>query len=317
MTIEPRERKWRKSILENDVLKITLIPNLGGKVIEIINKKTGTQFLKGPSTELSDITPPQIGFPFKPPYAFGFDECFPTVAPSVMPFNERVIQLPDHGELWTQPCKVERKNDKILLISEGVNVNYEFHKEIHLKQNEINISYQLKNTTYKEFDYLWSAHPLLKVDVGDEILLPEEIKDVRVYYSAEDATNAKQTKKWPFLNDETTDFSFVQKKGSTAMKLFAENVNTGRAGLYRKQKRESILFDYDTDKIPHLGLWLCYGGWPVDSEKGDFTVAIEPATAAVDKLSEASSKAQQRVILPGETHEWSLKISIIEGRASV
>lgn len=312
-----KKKEWQEIVLENENISLSLLPELGGKMTKIVNKRTGTQFLKQLENEEGELKEPSMGFEFKPPYAFGFDECFPTVAPSKYPFNERVIQWPDHGELWTQHWEHEQDGNSIILKATGVNLLYEFQKEITLKRNEIEISYSLKNNLQYSFDYIWSAHPLLEIDEDDELLLPEKIDEVSVYYAAKE----KETKvkaNWPFMNGDETDLSMVQPQSKDlAMKLFVENMKTGKAGLYRKKYDETILFNFDIKKITHLGLWLCYGGWPEDAEIGSYTVALEPTTASFDKLSEAIDNDQNRSIKPDEVITWDLSLKILNGKAEI
>lgn len=318
MTIGSKKKKWVESVLENETLSISVLPELGGKMTKIVNKSTGTQFLKKLQSGEGELKQPSMGFDFKPPYAFGFDECFPTVAPSHYLFNERVIQWPDHGELWTQEWEYEQDETHIVLKATGINLLYEFQKEITLKGNEIEISYRLKNNSYRSFDYIWSAHPLLEIDEEDELLLPEKIDEVSVYYSSKEKQAKEIKAKWPFMNGDETGLSIVQARNSNlAMKLFAENMKTGKAGLYRKKHDETILFGFDTKKTPHLGLWLCYGGWPENAETGSYTVALEPSTASVDKLSEAIDKGQSRSIEPGEVYSWDMSVKILNGKAEI
>ncbi|MEX0723893.1 MAG: DUF5107 domain-containing protein [Gracilimonas sp.] len=316
---EQARKEWQEVVLENEHLSISLLPKLGGKMTKLVNKQTGTQFLKGSENEENEIIQPSMGFDFKPPYAFGFDECFPTVAPSHYPFNERVIQWPDHGELWTQEWKYELAGkNRILLKATGVNLLYEFQKEIILNGNEIEISYNVKNNSYRPFDYIWSAHPLLEINEEDVLLLSDTINEVSVYYSSKENVNEGIKAAWPFLQGDDTNFSITQgSENDLAMKLFAENVNIGKAGLYRKKHDESILFEFDTEKIPHLGLWLCYGGWPENAKKGSYTAALEPTTASFDKLSEAIDNGQNRSIEPGKSHSWDMSIRILNGKAEI
>lgn len=316
-TIRTKKKNWAECVLENENLSISVLPELGGKMTKIVNKRTGTQFLKQLENEEGELKQPSMGFEFKPPYAFGFDECFPTVAPSQYPFNERVIQWPDHGELWTQHWKYEQNENSIILKATGINLLYDFQKEITLEGNEIKISYSLKNNLHHTFDYIWSAHPLLEIDEEDELLLPKKIDEVSVYYSANEK-EAKEKAGWPFINGDETDFSIIQPRcKDLAMKLFAKNMKTGKAGLYRKKYDETILFNFDIKKTPHLGLWLCYGGWPENAETGSYTVALEPTTASFDKLSEAIDNDQNRSIKPGEVSTWDMSVKIVNGKAEV
>ncbi|HKK25210.1 MAG TPA: DUF5107 domain-containing protein [Gracilimonas sp.] len=311
-------KEWKEVVLENETLRITLFPELGGKMTRLENKETGTQFMKQYVESEGELKPPKIGFDFMPPYAYGFDECFPTVAPSSYLFNERVIQLPDHGELWAQEWDYEVDENRIVLKASGVNFLYEFEKEIELKGSNIEIRYTVKNDSYRAFDYLWSSHPLLEVDDQDELLIDQEVDKVSIHETNEEGQISKKESEWPFVRGGKTDFSIVQAQSSGhAMKLFAERVKKGRAGLYRKQSDETILFEFDVDKTPHLGIWLCYGGWPEEADIGSYTVALEPATASFDKLSDAIDHRENKVIEPGENHTWNMSMKVINGKADI
>jgi len=317
-TIKKAQKKWKELVLENEILRMTLLPELGGKMVRLVSKQTGTEFLKQYVDSEGELKPPKPGFDFKPPYAFGFDECFPTVAPSNYLFNEGVIHWPDHGELWAQEWDHEQEGQRIVLKATGVNMLYEFEKEVRLNGNTIEISYKVYNQSYRPLDYVWSSHPLLEIDEQDELLVDKKIDTVSIHGTDDSGQVLKTTTKWPYVMGDETDYSIVQPASANwAMKLFAEQVEKGKAGLYRKTSNESLIFNFDTKKTPHLGLWLCYGGWPEDAEIGSYTVALEPATASFDKLSDAIRHDEQKVIGPDENHEWKMSMEIISGKAEI
>ena len=76
---------------------------------------------------------------------------------------------------------------------------------------------------------------------------------------------------------------------------------------------ETLMFHFDPKSIPFIGLWLCYGGWPENEDGGDYTVAIEPATAEFDSLNRAQKSGQALEIAPGESQTWKFEISIESG----
>lgn len=312
-----KKNDWEEVILENESLLVKVLPELGGKIVELVNKNSGTQFLKESNSKFRKITEPSAGFTFDERYAFGFDECFPTVGACHYPFNERMVQWPDHGEIWSQKCEIEQLENSIILTADGVNVLYEFKKEISLIGNELKIDYRLQNKTYRKFDYLWSAHPLLEIDEGDEILLPGEETMISIYGSNQESLNKLGGVSWPKL-DQKNDFSkTLPRSKKLAIKLFAEHLKKGKAALYRKKRDESISFHFDLSTIPYLGIWMCYGGWPKESSEGDYTLGLEPTTATCDKLSEAIQKGQNMEIKPGETKAWGISLVISNGKAEV
>lgn len=301
--------------IENEFLQLTVLPAFGGKILELINKQTGTQFLYEPSEDPKSLRLPRYGEVFQPPYSFGFDECFPNITAESCHMNGHIAELPDHGEIWSRECDVHVSGDELILISRGVEINYQFVKRISLIQNRVKINYQLVNEGGFPFHYIWSTHPLLAVDEGDQLLLSEKSRDILLNWSSDEHLGKEGTTlSWPQINGNgESGLSFVKNiKKKTAAKLFADS-GTGRAGLYRKKSDETLMFHVDPGSIPYLGIWLCYGGWPEDSKQGDFTVAIEPTLAEFDSLNRAKEKGQAPEIKPGETHSWQLEISIESG----
>lgn len=301
--------------IENDQLQLSVLPDFGGKIYELINKLTGTQFLAEPGGDPASFSLPRYGDTFEPPYSFGFDECFPNITMESSRVNGHVAELPDHGEIWSRGCEVRVSDDELILISAGKALNYNFEKRITLIKNRVVITYTLVNNESYPFHYIWSAHPLLAVDEGDRILLSGSSSELLLNWSSDQHLGEEgSTLQWPKAEvNGGYDFSVVKsRRNKTAAKLFTAAGN-GRAGVYRKKSDETLMFHTDPAKVPYLGIWLCYGGWPVDSEKGEYTVAIEPTLAEFDSLNRARNKDQSLQIAAGGTHTWKLEISIDSG----
>ncbi len=116
----------------------------------------------------------------------GWDECFPTVAPSPMPGAPAgTPPLPDHGELWSAPwtsSAFEHAGNVTLTASAtGRLLPYEFHRELTLDAREpvVRLRYRLRHTGDAPFPWIWSAHPLLNVQPGTTLELPT-MRQVRV-----------------------------------------------------------------------------------------------------------------------------------------
>ncbi len=307
--------------LENEELRIAVIPDLGGKMVRLQSKKTGTQFLQEPSLDYNLFSQPKYGEKFSPPYASGFDECFPNVAPSKYEFNGEVIELPDHGELWTKAWKYEKHVNTISLWTHGDQLNYRFAKHIELDGPKIHITYELESLEEVPFEYIWSAHPLLDIAEGDQLLLPDEISEVLLNWASDpNVGDLGDRLTWPRIlgNNSNIDFNYVQKKSSKfAAKVFTDRMRNGKAGLYKQQTDETLLFSFDTDQVPFLGLWLCYGGWPEESRNKEFTLALEPCNARPDSLDEACRWGDQQQISPLSIKCWEVSIAVYNGKKSI
>jgi galactose mutarotase-like enzyme len=311
----------RELVLVNSQLVVTVLPAMGGKISGIERKKSGTQFLQQAEGNYHNVPLPEYGESFFPPYAAGFDDCFPTVSPCSITLNGEIIHLPDHGELWTSRWEAEQSGPGMKLTTDGKNLNYRFTKWIHLDGNSLTIRYRVENLSDSTIPFIWSSHPLLNVDPEDELILPSEINEVLVDGMTEEEIGQFGDRiSWQDLKSKLLpfDLSIVQpKEVEFAGKFFSDKLQTGVAGIYRKQTDESLLFKFDTAEIPCLGIWLCYGGWPENSEKKDLTAALEPCIGRPDSLEKAIKWGENLEINPSEKHEWSVKITIEDGKSKI
>jgi len=179
----------------------------------------------------------------------------------------------------------------------------------------------LTNDSVIPLTYLWSAHPLLKIKAGTELMFADKINEVFINWASDTSIGAFGDKiPWPLIgnNGQTIDYSVVQPQNlNQAMKVFTYPLRTGLAGVYHPQQDEALLFHFDPIEIPYLGLWLCYGGWPEESEQKHFTIGIEPTNGRPDSLSEAVKRGECVEIDAHKAHNWALEMSIWQGKPDV
>ncbi len=327
-----RQKKKSDFILiqmENENIALSFLPELGGKMVELTSKKRNTQFLQQPFDPNTDYHKSDYGAAFETSDASGFDECFPSVEPAIynrsFADEKQEIQIPDHGEIWSAAWKYDIQSDKLIMSVNGKQLNYTFQKTVSLSENVVHLEYKLINFSAFPFHYLWSSHPLLNIQTGDKILLPDEVNEVFLNWSSNPAYGTYgDLLSWPNLNQNKShhknslDYSIVQEQAlGEAVKLFTHRLVSNQAGVYLKEKDETLLFHFDPMKIPFLGIWLCYGGWPDNSDRKHFTVGLEPASGRPDSLAKAVSTENCKIIKGNETHEWYLDISLWEGELNV
>ncbi|NOX38203.1 MAG: hypothetical protein GXO78_11795 [Calditrichaeota bacterium] len=306
--------------LSNRRITCTILPQIGGKMIELRNNITGTQFLLQPQS-VQGYRQPHYGAVFDDYDTSGFDECFPTVEASPYRYRKgnRVLEVefPDHGELWSREWQYHLHDSTLRLWIDGVRFPYRFEKTLQLQEDAVVIHYRLQNCGEVEFDYLWSAHPLLRVVPGAKILFRENIQEVLLNWSSDpELGDYGAVLPWPHLsrNSGSLDFSIVPPQSvGKAVKCFTPALSEGGVALHYPDRDEAIVFEFDPREIPYVGLWLCYGGWPMDSPRKHYTVALEPARGRPDSLQKAMQRQEHCRIAPGATDHWSLKIRLVRG----
>jgi hypothetical protein len=156
----------------------------------------------------------------------------------------------------------------------------------------------------------------LAIDPGDRILLPSEVKSVRVESSRHNRLGGNgDLIPWPITKDSYTciDLRVVgHPRQQTADMLYTGPLMSGWCGLYRTGFGREIVFRFDPEKLPCVGLWLCYGGWPNDSLNKQVAVALEPTVAARGSLEDAIRDGLAPTLGPEGMQSWSIEIHVSE-----
>jgi galactose mutarotase-like enzyme len=302
------EDHLKRIVLESSTMRVTILPALGGKIASIQTLPDNEELLQQPLQPYAART---HYLRFEDSDASGWDECLPSVAACEVQTAAGPAKIPDHGDFWQVPWQVTSQTKNALTISaDAFSLPLRFTRTLHLDGNSLRIDYRIRNLSHAPLEYLWSAHPLFAVDPGDRILLPASVTEVTVEGSAHNRLGSKGTKQsWP--KNAITDFSIAGKiTDETGDKLFAVSPPEGWCALERKRLKRRIELCFDPNQLPHLGLWLCYGGWPENAASRQQCVALEPCTAEGDSLETAMKQGRAPKLNPGAEDHWSLEFQV-------
>jgi galactose mutarotase-like enzyme len=267
----------RRLTIEGDDLVVSLIPELGAK-IERLSRRGGPNVLLEPPERT--LRRAAYGAPFEDYDTSGWDECFPSVAPSG--------EVPDHGELWSVPWEVLAEGNSVLCEVRGVATPCRFRRRLTLAGRTARFDYEIASEADRPLDVLWSAHPLLSISPGSELQLPRSLR-----------AQANPT--------------LAPKEAGTAAKLFSGRLGTDEgACAYRDRATgETVSFRFDPERVPYLGLWLCLGGWPTSRPAKHYTIALEPCLAPCDSLAEAIAGGHGLTLAPRASFAFWLEVSLV------
>jgi galactose mutarotase-like enzyme len=302
--------------------EVTILPRFGGKISSI--KLKGRELLQQP---LAPIAPRTQTMGFDEGDASGWDECLPSVAACSVPYADGEARIPDHGDLWrVEWDQVETKDEEqrthsVSLKGKCFSLPLELERTVYLKESpgggRLGFFYKLTNTGTDPAPWSWSAHPLFAVDAGDAINLPNGMRELRLEGSGGGRLGKSgDVVSWPvakLANGGETDLTFALAANSgVGDKLFGgpvpAEVTTGWCEIFRPKARVGIRVSFQAENTPYLGLWLCYGGWPEREGPKQMCVAVEPATAPVDSLTETGPWS--RVLAAGESYEWAMIVDL-------
>lgn len=150
--------------LENEALTVDVLPDLGGKILQITHRTLGRSFLwHNPRQRLRRLP---LGASYDDHFFGGWDELLPNdVVESIG--GETLV---DHGELWTTPLSAVVEGTTVVLSGLLPITPLRFEKRIALTGGEsIEVRYKLENIGRRRLDILFKLHPALRISPGAEI----------------------------------------------------------------------------------------------------------------------------------------------------
>ena len=275
-----RQQGFKVYVLSTEDVELAVVPELGAKIISLIDLRTGREWMWHPPGGLK-LFRNLPGDAFSQSPLAGADECLPTIAPCSWQGHE----LPDHGEVWNVPWTVdpEALENGILKTSVRLEISpFSFERAIELRGNEIQINYQLNNYGEVERQFLWAIHPLLRLQAGDQLELPATTRAILNGATWVDAVASAIPEK-------------------TSAKVFARPVSEGLAAISNPATGERLEFEWSPAENDTLGLWLTRGGW-----HGHHHFAIEPTNADHDALALAAEQGHCGTVPAGDFTTWQI-----------
>ncbi len=297
-------------VLENEILKTVVVPEMGAKLVSLMDKRNQREWLVGPDQR--PFQPVSYGASFVDQDMSGWDEMFPTIVAC----EHHGADLPDHGEVWTLPWSVEPSGeDQITLTVEGKALPYCLTRTLSYSEPDVlHLHYRLVNTGQESMPYIWAAHPQFDCGESAQILLPSHISRVCNTIPAEWGWGTPETAfGWPEAVDPNGDsFRLDQVGPSTlnrARKFFClPDDRIDWVALIRQPSLDWLRMAWSSREVHYFGLWVDEGALNHTS-----VATPEPTTGFYDSLSIAREKSQVTIAEPGETCSWTLTVQLGTG----
>ncbi len=194
--------------------RVVLIPSLGGKITELF--MGGREWLW-----TSDVIPLSRGIEgtsyLESGDSGGFDECFPTISSCRVPGWVRSfggIELPDHGELWSQEPSLEVHTEpdgqRAIFTWQGKRLPYRLQRTVRVAPDgTVVMDYVLSNDGTEKLPFLWSSHPMFPLSPETRLLLPEGAR-MRVFARHEiELGEVRSEHRWPYVRGSGKVHDFV------------------------------------------------------------------------------------------------------------
>jgi len=302
--------------LDNGILRVTVVPSMGGHVAELVDVEAGRDLLW--HNPRATPRPAPYGAYFDDWWSGGWDEIFPSGDQGRLHGEP----LPYMGELWCVPWSAASGSDGELAWLEasgyGTVAAARFTRRLTLGRGEpvLRASYRLENLDVRPLPCAWGIHPAFAVGPGHRIDVPAGDMVVGVSSSPELGT-AGDAYRWPRLPDPgapggVRDVSLVRDREAGVFGGHWAALDAGWVALTDTAARRGVAIAFDPAVFPNAWLWQVYGGW-----RGHHHLALEPWTSRPMDLDGAIAAGTARTLEPGGRLETDVAFVLHAGLDAV
>jgi hypothetical protein len=301
--------------LENELLCVDALAELGGKIWNLVHRPTGHNLLwHNPRVAPARQT---YGARFDDCWSGGWDELIPNDVPVSGAYGDL---LPDHGEVWSQPATVEilENTEERLSVRFGVQMRVLpalFQKTISLSAGASHfvVDYHLENCGHVPFSFLWNIHPALNIspmtrlDIPARTVIPDPWGNGRL--------EAWSRQEWPRPRDRSgkpLDLRTVPEPSDYADFVYLPDVAEGWYAVTDIGKQIGFGLAFPTSVFPHLWLFRALGGW-----RALYTLIVEASTGYPNDLAVAREHGKCACLQPGQSLEASVTATVYTGITAV
>jgi hypothetical protein len=308
--------------LENEFLKISVLPQKGADIYEFVHKASGVDFLmKTPA----GLRPPGENPPadFLDNYEGGWQELFPNPGD---PTDYQGTALPFHGEVALLPWdfSVERNDEKMVAVRFNVQCKhtpFSLERVMRLRKSEsfLEIDGTVTNLSTDTERFSWGHHIVLggnfleancRLDVpAGKIVTPEEL-----YEPATARLAPGQSEPWPMAlgrkPGERFDLSWIPGADEhTHDDVYLTGLDRG--SLYVSNRRLGLSFwlEWDAQLFGCVVNWQPFGGADIPPLTGIYGVGIEPWVTRFS-LSQAIERGEALALNPGTSISTQLRAGV-------
>ena len=268
--------------LENEWLALSILPEVGAKIIKLFDKKSARNVL----WENPRIRPQRfpVDSNFDNYWCGGWDDAFPTADACIYQGEP----YPNLGELRSLNWEVEDLSvgasiATARLSAYGPVSAIKATKTVSLTGQDVRMHFEIESQSPLPVDFLWGTHPAFAVEAGTRLIIPARVGIVG-QSNHPSLGSPGERYDWPLLKSENavTDMSIV------------EDITAGLAcGHYATELKDGW---YAVETCPCLWLWLVYGGW-----RGYHHAIVEPWTGNPVNLEQAVSDGRASQLQTGKT----------------
>ena len=280
-------------ILENDLLRVTVIPGLGARVQQITHRPSGLDVLF--ENPRRDPHLPVFGEPWSG-WLGGIDEMIPTG----WGCRHQGETYPDHGEVLTQPWKadvLDRGPDKatLRLSCHCILAPLRVERVMSLVAGSpvLRMEHRVTNVSERPVDFLWGMHTTFDGHGDYRLDIPATTVYEEHYRQAFFDGGPIPQYEWPHRDFEGERVDMRRPQAGPDMVLHYAPAQAGWLAFTDVDRNIGMAVAFDESVFKAFGLWILRG------RGGHKATAVVPWTGYPVRLSDAASEQGMCATLDG------------------
>jgi hypothetical protein len=304
----------RTLVMENRVLKVIVLPELGGRVWSIVYKPLDRELL----WQNPRVPPRRVPFgaSYDDVWCGGWEELFPNDLPATI-LGEK---YPDHGEVWTiqwdAATEVGGGAATVSLTCDTPISAFRIERRLTLRGDEAAIytQHRLTNRGLDQFPFLWKMHPALRVSADCRIDFPPMTVELEPAFAASLA-GAPECFPWPYAETPggRTDLRIVPPESSKRAAFFyGTGYSEGWCAVTDTAARLTCGLIFPSSVFPSCWLFASFGGW-----RNHNVAILEPSTTYPFGLEKAIERGTAATLASGAKLEAEMAFRVQTGLSRV
>jgi hypothetical protein len=299
---------FRPVVLENEILRLVVFPELGAKIYDLVYKPINQNILwHNPAVKPCKVSP---NSPFDDVWCGGWDEILPNDAPCVVAEKH----YPDMGDVWSIPWNYSLTHDqnsvtlRTSVTSPLTSCMLTRLLTIRDGHHRVELRYMLKNVGREPVQVLWKLHPAFAINETCSIEIPARtgIVDPRYRYLYSESSS---TYEWPNAIDiegRQIDVSRVPSiTVGTCVLHYVTDLQDGIVKFRNPRSNTIVTIRFPKDIFNNVWLFLAYGGY-----RSLYTAVIEPSTSYPYDLGQAIQEGHSAHLDPDQEIDCAVEVEL-------
>jgi galactose mutarotase-like enzyme len=309
--------------LENSLIRITLLLDKGGDIIEFMYKPKDLDFLLKKKDGLNETakqidSSSQISGAYFDYYPGGWQE----ILPGGGPMNYLGAGVGLHGEISLRPWQFRVEEDtpkriSVLLTAKTLRFPFAVKKRITIDEDSMAVSFEeeLRNEGRQPLEYMWAQHPCFGppfLEPGCVISIPaKKMMTSPGLHTPGMLFEAGFTADWPYPGKDGEKIVTVQEENSQITGLYHFSELEGKMSIYNSSKKIGFSLEWDKDIFPYVTSWQDYNGCLDYPWYGNgYQATLEIWNTPTDSFETAKKIAPIPKLEPGKTVVTSFSAGI-------